>query len=174
MRPNASRQMILLRILLWVGIALLLLTPSINWLPPMDQVSAGLAERPNLSLSDRLLAWLIAMPPYLAGALGLGQMLSFSNRFRLQRVFTTEAALLLQRFGWCLIAAAITFPLSRFLLGMYLGLGINGLPTQFLPLIGLGGILPAAIALTIGLIFVLFAGILRQAVAMAEENAGFV
>jgi len=174
MRPIASRQMILLRILLWVGIALLLLTPSINWLLPMEPLGAGMAERPPLSMSGRLLAWFIAAPPYLAGALGLGQMLSFSNRFRLQRVFTAEAALLLQRFGWCLIAASITFPLSRLLLGMFLGLGINGLPTQFLPLIGLGGILPAAIGFTIGLIFVQFAGILRQAAVIAEENAGFV
>lgn len=154
-----------------LGMLLLVTVPTLAWLDPLPgdwQPLLPRMPRQDLSAAQRFWAWAMALPPYLAVAAGLGQLLVFCRRYVGQRMFTTAAATALRRFGLWLIFASLLLPLSR--------LGLSLLVAE-LGLAGPRGIIAfmfTALGLTFGLVIVLFAAILREAARLAEENAGFV
>jgi heme/copper-type cytochrome/quinol oxidase subunit 2 len=77
----------------------------------------------------------------------------------------------LRRFGWSLIAASVLLPLTRLVLWLVIAGTAPG------PESGLGGVILTmlvALGVIFGLVFVVFAAILREASRLAEENAGFI
>lgn len=171
MAPRLNRLFGVLRVLVWLAIALLLALPALTWLEPgpFALPRANLA-RADLAADQRMVAWLIAMPPYLAVALGFGQLLGFCRRVRDGAVFTAAAALALRRLGWSLVLAAVLLPLSRGALGL-------AMPSLAMPGLAMPGpavLLAVAVSATLGLVFVAFAAILGAATELAEENARFV
>jgi len=125
-------------------------------------------------MEDRLLGWVISIPPYLVVAVGLAQMTLFSRRLQNQRVFSRVAALALRRFGYSLMIGAALTPLSRLCLTLYQP-HILALTRPLFPGVVPPGLLVAtALGVTFGLIFVLFASVLDEATRVVEENAGFI
>jgi hypothetical protein len=159
------------RIAIWTGVALLLLTPTVNWLlPGLIDPSAGL--RPLvLTMPQRVTGWLLAMPPYVIVALGLAQLAGFCRRIEQRQTFSSAGVDAVRRLGWSLIAAAAVLPITRLVLrstvlaDAALGPG---------PLAGVLWILPVAIGVVFGAVFVTFAAVLAEAVRLAEENERFV
>jgi len=157
-----------------LGILLLILVPTLAWFGPMPGMpNAGVVptRRVELPPGQEVLGWLLAMPPYLAVALGLGQLMAFCRRLRDRRVFSGAAASALRRFGWSLLAASLLLPLSRASLLVLVG----GFPDSLH--FGMAGVVLAmfvALGATFGLIFVVFAAILGEAARLADENAAFV
>lgn len=156
-----------LRATVWLGIALLLVVPTLGWFEP----SAGIGLMPRLRPAEldpatKWLAFVLAMPPYLVVALGLGQLDLFCRRIRDARLFTAAAAATLRRFGLSLLLASALLPLSR--AAVWLAVADTGLPLPTLP------ILAAAMGALFGLLLVLFAGVLGESARLADENASFV
>ena len=167
MNPRLARLAALLRTLVWIAIMLLLLLPSLNWF------GARLGVAAEMGLRDRAVAWALAIPPFAVVALGLSQLLGFCRRLRDRGVFTATAATALGRMGAALMAGSALLPLSRAALGLYTrppGLSVHD------AIIGRAATLleMAFIGVMLGLVFVAFAAVLREATRLAEENASFV
>jgi hypothetical protein len=171
MTPRLTRLAGALRFLVWLSIALVLLLPTLNWLLPDLPGGPALARHASLAGSERLFAWAIAMPPYLVAAIGLAQLALFCQRLRARGAFTREAAVALSRLGWSLMAAALLLPLSRFALGAYLAPLAEAAGR---PMVGVLLLLAIGLGFLFGLVFVVFAAVLREATTLAEENASFV
>lgn len=164
--PRILQMAGVLRYLVWLGIGLLLAMPGARaWLAPMP-----LAERlAGLDLVQaQLVAFLVQFPPYGLLAWGLGQLLTFCRRIEEKRLFTAEAATALRRFGVALLLSSVV------LLCLRLGLAVSDLlPFDFTRGVP-GVVLPVAVGITFGLVFMVFAAILAEAARLAEENAAFV
>ncbi|MCA1909910.1 MAG: DUF2975 domain-containing protein [Magnetospirillum sp.] len=164
--PRILQMTRVLRILVWLGIVLLLAMPATrSWLAPtllVDRLAA-------MDLGQaRLVAFLLQFPPYGLLAWGLGQVLTFCRRIEEKRLFTAEAANALRRFGLALLLS------SMVLLCLRLGLAISDLlPFDFARGVP-GVVIPVAVGVTFGLVFMVFAAILGEAARLAEENAAFV
>jgi hypothetical protein len=159
------------RIAIWSGIILLVLTPTANWLlAGVAEPGAGLRSM-SLSTPQRVVGWLMVMPPYLIVALGLAQLAGFCRRIEQRQTFTTAGVKAVRRFGWALIAAAAVLPITRLavrttvLADVALGPGL---------LAGILWILPVAIGAVFGAVFVTFAAVLAEAVRLADENERFI
>jgi hypothetical protein len=165
-----------LRALTWAAIVLVLLLPTLNWLVPSLAGAAGVLRHVDLALPERVIAWALAMPPYLAAAIGLGQLLGFCRSLRHGHVFTEAAATALRWLGWSLIAASLVLPVSRVALGLYVGqlVASQALPVELRPLLGAVMLVAVGMGFVFGLLFVVFASVLREARMIAEENASFV
>lgn len=166
----------MLRTLTWMGALLVVLMPTLAWLGAPDGVAgAGSGVlAPALEERDvaRHLALAIVLPPYLAVAWGLVQLSGFCGRLARREHFSRAATTALKRFGWSLIAAAILLPVSRLALRAYvLDATWAELAQSMLRTIP---VLALALGLILGLIMIVFAAILEQATALAEENARFV
>lgn len=174
MTPSLSRLALLLFVLCGIGIALLILVPTFAWFGPIPGMwGAGPApfRRAALAPGQEVVGWLLALPPYVAVALGLGQLMAFCHRLRDRRVFSGDAAAALRRFGWSLLAASLLLPLSRASLLVLVG----GLADAVhLGLAGATLVMFVALGATFGLVFVVFAAILSEAARLADENAAFV
>ena len=161
-----------LRTLVWLGIAMLIVMPSLAWFDP-DLASRWPQSDFEWTWKNRLAAWALSAPPTLAVAIGLGQLLRFCGRVREQRAFTEAAATALRRFGWAIIVGACILPASRLGLWLYVGAVPTAAGTWTRFLFG-QTLLAASIGLTIGLALLVFAALLREATRIAEENASFV
>lgn len=157
MPAKLDRLIAILQLLVWLAIAMLLVLPTLKWL----EATGG------------TVAWLLALPPYLAVVLGLGELLRFCRAARHHGVFTKPATRALQRFGWSLIAGSALMPISRLVLAWWLGAGAVEAGRAFAPL-GPAVLLAIALGAMFGLVLVVFAAILGEASRLAEENAGFV
>lgn len=175
MPEKLTRMTLLLQAVAWLGIALLLLLPTLNWIGPGLTGGVGAEARRALAGSERLLAWLLVMPPYAAVALGLFQVTRFCRTVRQSQVFTTAAVAALHRFGWSLIVGSLLFPISRLAFAVYLAGGAwPAVTAQAGAAVGLLFLLYVAIGVLFGLVLVVFATILGEASRLAEENASFV
>lgn len=161
-----------LRLLVWLGIVMLAAMPALVWL------ASDLAPRWGQATAlwtggDRLIALLLTAPPYWMAALGLAQFLGFCRTVAAEAVFTPAAAESLRRFGWALIAAALLLPPSR--LGLWAYIGFEAVvEASAWGRVNIGQIiLSSGIGLVIGLAVLVFAGILREATRLADENASF-
>lgn len=175
MSPRLSRQARLLQVLTILGMALLLLMPALIWAEPgIGRPAAGWrGALEGLAWPDRLAGWALGLPPFLAAAIGLGQLHGFCRSLARREVFSAAAARALGRFGWCLIAAAIALPCSRLAVIWHVsppGTSAGGM----LALLGALPVLALLMGIIMGLVFVIFAAILDEATRLAEENAGFV
>jgi len=162
----------LLRVFVWIGIVLLLLVPVARWYLPELTNGGALAREPLTQLggAHRLAGLALEYPPFLILAFGLGQLLGFCRKLSGRVVFSEAAATALRNFGWSLIAAAIALPASRFLLWLYSSVAADGAVSVLTP----GLLLPFAIGVVFGLVFVVFAAVLSEASAIAEENASIL
>ncbi|NKC32300.1 DUF2975 domain-containing protein [Falsiroseomonas selenitidurans] len=142
-------------------IALLLLIPLLGVAAP-GSLPAGLAFRQLAATPARLPAALALALPYLAAALAFAQLHRFATRLHGMAVFSLAAAEALRRFGGWLLLAALLLPASRLA-----ALGPAGLIAPA-PLLG------CAVGLAIGLVFLSFAAVLREATRATEENAAII
>lgn len=163
----------LLRVFVWIGIALLLLVPVARWYLPELTNGGALAREPLTQLggAHRLAGLALEYPPFLILAFGLGQLLGFCRKLSGRVVFSEAAATALRHFGWSLIAAAVALPASRILLWLYSSVAAEGAAVSVL---SPGLLLPFAIGVVFGLVFVVFAAVLSEASAIAEENASIL
>jgi uncharacterized Tic20 family protein len=176
MPPKLLRLAGLLQGLVWLGIVLLVALPTANWAGP------GVALRPaamvgavDLTAGQRLVAWLLVMPPYIAIALGLYRVTGFCRSVRRRELFAAAAGKALHRFGWSLIAGSLLLPASRIAFALYLAHGSTAtVSPQLGAAFGLVLLLYAALLAIFGLVLVVFAAILGEAGRLAEENASFV
>jgi hypothetical protein len=159
------------RIAIWTGIALLLLTPMVNWLLPGIMESGPGSRLVSLPMSQRVIGWLLVMLPYAIVALGLAQLAGFCQRIEQRQTFTSAGVSAVRRLGWSLIAAAAVLPVTRLVLRWTVL--ADAAPGPGL-LAGISWILPVAIGAVLGAVFVTFAAVLAEAVRLAEENERFV
>jgi DUF2975 family protein len=168
---------LLLRGLTWVGAVLVLLMPSLMWLAPHAGTlgARNILLVPPLDAGDgsRPLLLAIVLPPYLVVAWGLVQLSGFCDRLARGDHLSRAAAIALKRFGWSLIASAALLPISRFALCAYLLSPVSGWELVH-GLVRPLPVLAMALGLILGLIMIVFAAILEQATALAEESARFV
>lgn len=170
-----TRMTLLLQAVAWLGIALLILLPTVNWIGPWLTGGGGAEARRAVASGDRVLAWLMVIPPYAVVALGLYQVTRFCRTVRHSQVFTVAAVTALRRFGWSLIAGSLLFPVSRLAVVLYINGGTwPAVTAQAGAAVGLQFLLYVAIGVMFGLVLVVFATILGEASRLAEENASFV
>jgi hypothetical protein len=166
-----------LRILTWMGAILVVLMPALAWLGPADGLlatrNALLAASSENGDGNRLLFAALLFPPYVAVAWGLVQLSGFCDRLARGDHFSRAAATALKRFGWSLVAASVLLPVTRLAARAYLSDG-TGLWDLVQGLLRTMPLLATALGLIVGLIVIVFASILEQAKALAEENARFV
>jgi hypothetical protein len=165
---------VLLRILTWIGAALVLLMPILAWLFPNNGLSALHAAFPGgaSDMGSRLPLLVLLMPPYLLVAWGMVQLSGFCTKLARGDHFSHAAAVALKRFGSALIAAAVLLPIGRTAAWAYaidFANWSNALHGALRPM----PILATAMGLILGMIVVVFAAILEQATELAEENARF-
>ena len=163
MTPRLARLATLLRALVWIAIVLTLALPSLNWF------GVRLGPAADMGLADRTVAWGLAIAPFAVVAVGLGQLLGFCRHLRDRGVFTAAAATALGRMGLAMIAGSVLLPLSRLGLDVYLGMPRAMAVGRVAVVLELG-----FIGVMLGLVFVAFAAVLREAARLAEENASFV
>jgi Protein of unknown function (DUF2975) len=166
----------LLRVFVWIGIALLLLVPVARWYVPELTTGGALARESLAQLGGghRFAGLALEYPPFLILALGLGQLLGFCRKLNGRVVFSQAAATALRNFGWSLIAAAIALPVSRTLLWFYIGAVSEGPSPGPFSVLMPGLLLPFAFGIVFGLVFVVFAAVLTEASAIADENASIL
>ncbi|MGE0715017.1 MAG: DUF2975 domain-containing protein [Alphaproteobacteria bacterium] len=169
MTPRGIATARLLVLLAWLGIALLLLLPTLSWLEPSALPVAGRGTHP---IATRLAAWAAAMPPFIVLALGLGMLARFCRRLDARRPFTPAAAAALRAFGWSLIAASLLLLPSRLAVAAVLADDplVSGVTAFAAP----APLLAVTLGTIFGLVFVLFAALLTEATRLAEENESFV
>ncbi|WP_439596608.1 DUF2975 domain-containing protein [Falsiroseomonas sp.] len=138
-------------------VVLLLMIPLLGLGLP-QALPPGMAFRQATGLPAALALAL----PYLASALAFAQLHRFARRLHGTAVFSLAAAEALRRFGGWLLLAALLVPAAR--------LAALG-PTS---LLAPGPLLGSAVGLAIGLVFLSFAAILREATRATEENAAFI
>jgi hypothetical protein len=167
---------LLLKLLSWVGAALVLLMPLLAWLFP----NPGLVAYPGILASGaagdfavRLSILLLTMPPYLLVAWGLVQLSGFCTKLARGNHLSRAAAAALKRFGSALVAAAVMLPVTRIAVRAY-AIDIAGWSDVLHGMLRPLPILATAMGLIVGLIVIVFAAILEQATVLAEENARFV
>jgi hypothetical protein len=161
-----------LRLLVWIGIVMLIILPSLVWLDP-DVKSRWPGDNLEWTPLDRIIAASLSLPPMLMAAFGLGRLLAFCRSVREGRVFTEEAADSLRGFGKAVIAAALLLPLSRLAVWAYIG----SLPIKaaFWGRLVFGQVaLTSGVGLAVGLALIVFGAILREATRIADENASFL
>ncbi|NWH07972.1 MAG: DUF2975 domain-containing protein [Alphaproteobacteria bacterium] len=173
MQEKAARSRLLgwirlLRLLVWIGIALLLLTPAATWLGGFSY--AGEVAK-GLSLGGRFLAYAYAAPPFLFVAAGLAQLLVFCREAKDARVFAEPATRAIRRLGYALLAASAAMPLARLLLWTLI---VQPPEAPQFKVITFSIVLAIAVSATFGLVCIVFAAILKEASALAEENASFL
>ncbi|MGX9966537.1 DUF2975 domain-containing protein [Roseomonas sp. F4] len=152
-----------LRLATLAVVALLLLIPLVGLAAP-GAVPTNMAFRhvASLPLPSRLPASLALALPYLATALAFAQLHRFATRLHSMELFTLGAAEALRRFAGWLLLAALLLPAARLA-----ALGPSGLLAPA-PLLG------SAVGLAIGLVFLSFAAVLREATRAIEENATII
>lgn len=161
----------LLRALTWLGAALLLLMPTLTWLTRVEAWPGLRGAIPEGGAGDLVVLALLS-PPFVLVAWGLVQLSGFCSKLERGDHFSRAAANALQRFGWALVAAAALLPFSRIAVRAYaMGGGWDAVALGFFRTMP---VLATAMGLILGLIVIVFAAILEQATALAEENARFV
>lgn len=171
MRLRLRRLVRLMRVLVWLGMALLVCLPTLAWIDPGLMPGAGAGgTRTGLPTGQRLIGWALTLPPFLVLAWGLAQLATFCRDIEGPRRFTTAAAAALHRFGLALVAAGLALPASRLLVAM----ALDGGAVDLRPLAGTAVLLGLALGLLFGLVFVVFAALLREATELADENEAFV
>ena len=163
MTPRLARLATLLRALVWIAIVLMLLLPSLTGF------GVRLGPAADMGLADRTVAGVLAIAPFAVVAIGLGQLLGFCRQLRDRGVFSATAATALGRVGLAMIVGSILLPLSRLGLDVYLGLPRAMAIGRVAVVLELG-----FIGMMLGIVFVAFAAVLREATRLAEENASFV
>jgi len=166
----------LLRIVVWIAIALLVVLPSVSWLDvvPGRALFGARVAPGDIAFGQRLAGWALVMVPYAILAFGLAQLLRFCRVVQARRPFTGAAAAALHRFGWCLITASLAFPAARLAAAL---VAAPPMPPGELFAAAVAGpvvLFSLAFGVTFGLVLVVFAALLREAARLAEENAGFV
>lgn len=168
---------VVLRLLTWGGALLVVVLPVLPWLgTPADLPAVPAASLPsafNGTNAQRLLVIAMLLPPYVSVAWGLIQLSSFCVRLSRGEHFSRAAATALKHFGWSIIAAAALLPVTRIAAMAYVR------PPdywwEFLPVVlRVVPLLAMALGLIVGLIVIVFALVLKQATALAEENASFL
>ncbi len=162
----------LLKALTWIGAVLLLLMPSLAWLWRIDAWPGFRNAMPEQVSGDPVVLILLLLP-FATVAWGLIQLSGFCSRLQRGEHFSRAASTALRRFGLALVVGAALLPLTRVLLRAYLHAGDSSIALAQGYLRALP-ILATAMGLILGLIVLVFAAILEQATALAEENARFI
>lgn len=159
-----------LKVLTWIGAGLLLLMPVLTWLSRSDAWPGFRGNFPAAGVGDPIVLLLLS-PPFVLVAWGLVQLSGFCSKIERGEQFSRAAAVALQRFGWSLVAASALLPLTRIAVRAYLFGDWAAVAQSFARTMP---VLATAMGLILGLIVIVFAAILEQATALAEENARFV
>ena len=169
MHARLRRLTVLMRGLVWLGIVLLLSLPTLSWLEPSLMPGGGHA-RAGLTWGTRLTGWMLVLPPFVILAAGLAQLGVFCRRIGGPRLFSDAAATALHRFGLALMAASLALPVSRLAVSAMLEGGSFDLRSMT----GTPVLLGLALGLLFGVVFVVFAALLREASRLADENERFI
>jgi len=169
------------RVCIWLAVLLLLALPTLTWLSP-ELLSPVLESRRGLANAARDLSpflravgWLVTLPPFLVAAWGLAQFLAFCRLAEEGRVFTAAVAQAIRRMGAALIAASVLLPLSRVALratGVVEASGVLGGGPALLG--GAAPLLPIAVGVALGCVFLALGAVMTEAVRLSEENERFV
>ena len=145
-------------LLLLIGPALGMLAPE--WLPG-PWPSAGATTQP-----ERQMLQLSILPSYVVLAIGFAGVVGFARQLARGQVFAGSAAAPLSWFGACVLLASLLLPIGRLTAGWMMGQGGSWLgPAQ---------LMVATTGLSLGLLILAFASILRDASRLAAENAEFI
>jgi hypothetical protein len=174
--PRLRRLALGVQALTALGMAAVCVVPVLFWLSPdwVRQAApdiARLGDAPITLDARALTLGALASLPAVAVALWLlGRLWQLFAEYRAGRVFSATAVLALRGFARAWLAQALVAPLQRTLLGLALTWGNP--PGQRMLVLGIGW--PDYMALLTGAALLAITSVMAQAVAQADENAGFV
>lgn len=163
----------LLRLLTWTAAVLVVGLPVLGWSGAMGEPFVSLLLRPFDAGARWLLAAGTLMLPFAILAGGLIRLSGFCDRLARGAHFSRSAAEALKQFGWATGIAALLIPATRFAVALAATTPLDWSEAAAVSL-RLAPILAACIGALIGAIVVVFAAVLDQATALAEENATFL
>lgn len=175
-RPELARAAWRSEWAVWIAVVAMFATITLAWLVPSLTdtylgVRLGLGGNAVLlTLEARVGLWLASVVPAAVLTYGLAQLASFFRRVRHGHAFTLTAAAAIARLGWSLLAAALVVPIARAVI--VTAIGGAGPGSQVAAHLAPG---PAVITLAVlGVAMLAFGKVLREAAALADENASFL
>ena len=160
----------------WIAIAAMLGIVTAAWfVPSLTDTYLGArlghsAINAPLSLEARVALWLASLAPAIVLTYGLVQLAGFFRRVRVGNAFTLPGAAAIVRLGWSLLLAALVVPVARTL--VVAGVARIEAGSQMAAHLAPG---PVVLTLAVlGVAMLAFGMVLREAAALAEENASFL
>lgn len=175
-RPELARAAFRGECVVWTAAVAMLAITTAAWLVP-SLTDTYLGARLGLSGNRLLLTtqarvglWLASLAPAAVLTYGLVQLARFFRKVRGGNAFTVSAAAAIGRLGWSLLAAAVVVPASRALV-------VTGLARVDDAYQAAAHLAPGPVVITLavlGVAMLAVGKVLREAAAMADENASFV
>lgn len=163
----------LLRLLTWTAAALVVGLPIIGWSGALGEAFDSLLLRQYPAGPGWMLAAGTLLLPFAILAGGMIRLSGFCARLARGAHFSRAAAQSLNQFGWATAIAALLIPATRFAVALAATAPLDWSEAASVAL-RLAPILAACVGALIGAIVVVFAAVLNQATAIAEENATFL